>query len=222
MLQLYPALVDRDRKADLTLLSPGPAAGAGHRAGVRRLMLKSLPQQCGLIKDAVHGDRVLKLSYFGIGSEADLVDDILRAAADDAFALGAGEPVRTRAAFAARLEAGRANLVASAEDLLRLMRPMLERYREIRDRLDAGSRLPDSARVDIQQQLGHLVYPGFLTATPPQWRPHLSRYLHAIAVRLDKLAAGHPKDAVHQGYVADAASPLACWVHQWPAERPWP
>ncbi len=120
------------------------------------------------------------------------------------------------------MEAGRANLVASAEDLLRLVRPMLERYREIHDRLDAGSRLPDSARVDIQQQLGHLVYPGFLTATPPQWRPHLSRYLHAIVVRLDKLAAGHPKDAVHQSYVADAASPLACWVHQWPAERPWP
>jgi ATP-dependent helicase HrpA len=222
VLQLYPALIERDRKADLTLLSPGPAANAAHRAGVRRLMLKSLPQQCGLINDTMHGDRVLKLSYFGIGSEAELLDDILRAAADDAFALAAGEPVRTGAAFAARLESGRAKLVASAEALLRLVYPMLERHREIRDRLDAGSRLPDNARVDIQQQLSQLVYPGFLTATPPQWRRHLSRYLRAIVVRLDKLATGHPKDAVHQGYVADAAAPLKCWVEQWPADRPWP
>ena len=76
VLQLYPALMDRDRKADLTLLSPGPAASASHRAGVRRLILKSLPQQCGLIQDDVQADRVLKLSYFGIGSEADLLDDV--------------------------------------------------------------------------------------------------------------------------------------------------
>ena len=146
----------------------------------------------------------------------------LSAAADEVFSLSTGEPIRTAEDFAARVESGRANLVARAEALLRLLHPILEHHRDIRERLDAGSRLPDKARADIQQQLGQLVYPGFLTATPTHWRPHLSRYLCAIAVRLDKLSAGHPKDAVHQGYVAAAAAPLQRWVDQWPADHPWP
>src|SRR6185436_19447332 len=55
-LSLYPALVDVNGHVNLTLLPPGPAAVALHRGGVRRLLLKALPQQAALIRDRALAD----------------------------------------------------------------------------------------------------------------------------------------------------------------------
>src|SRR6185503_11266527 len=86
-LSLYPALVDVDGHVNLTLLPPGPAAVALHRGGVRRLLLKALPQQAALIRDRALADRALVLAYHGVADSVALVDDLLLAAAEQAFAL---------------------------------------------------------------------------------------------------------------------------------------
>src|SRR5690606_34302223 len=104
-LALYPALLDVDRRVDLELIAPGPAAAVRHRLGVRRLLLKQLPQQTEMVRRRVLDDRELVLSYHGVGIGDALVDDVVSAAADDAFDLDA--PIRTAAEFGARLERGR-------------------------------------------------------------------------------------------------------------------
>ena len=58
---LYAALVDDHGRVDLRLLPPGPAAVARHRLGVRRLLLKSLPQQIAMIRARLLADRELVL-----------------------------------------------------------------------------------------------------------------------------------------------------------------
>ena len=55
------------------------------------------------------------------------------------------------------------------------------------------------ALADIRDQLAHLIYPGFLRQTPPEWLPHLPRYLRAIAVRLNKLRQAPDKDRQRSG-----------------------
>jgi ATP-dependent helicase HrpA len=49
---------------------------------------------------------------------------------------------------------------------------------------------------DIKQQLGNLVYPGFVRETPAAWLKEFPRYLKAIELRLEKLGAQVQKDRV--------------------------
>ena len=220
-LALYPALLDVGGRVDLELIAPGPGAAARHRLGVRRLLLKQLAQQTDLIRRRVLDDRELILSYLGVGTGDELVDDIACAAADEAFDLDA--PIRTGTEFHARLEKGRAELVPAAERLIALARRVLAEHRALRRRLERdGARLPEAAVGDVSAQLDALVRPGFLSATPPRWRAHLPRYLKAAAQRLDKLAQRAPKDAEHQAVVRDAAQRLDDWRQRQPPDWPWP
>ncbi len=221
-LALYPALVDARGRVDLELLPPGPAAAQMHRAGVRRLLVKSLPQQAELVRRSVLEDRALVLSYHGIGSGEELVDDVLCAAADEAFPLD--PPPRTAAAFAACLEAGRAGLVPAALRLVVLLREVLPPYRELARRLEKAGRggAPERALDDIGAQLEGLVHPYFMTQTPPEWRAQLPRYLRAAALRLEKLGQPAPKDAEHQAAVERAAERLEAWCSRQPPNWPWP
>src|SRR5690606_23102349 len=86
----------------------------------------------------------------------------------------------------------------------------------------ASTDMSAAARADIEAQLDGLIYPGFLAATPPEWQPRLSRYLHAVQIRLRKLSERHPKDAEFMGRVQAAAAPLAAWRERLPADWPWP
>ncbi len=220
-LELYPAFVDASGRVDLTLLPPGPVAAERHRRGVRRLYVLALPQQAAFVRDRVRGDRAMLLAFHGIGTEAELVDDVLLAAAEECF--GADDLVRTQAEFDRRLDQRRAAFVPAAERLLEQLSGSLSEYRALKRRLDAPAvPLPDAARADIEAQLGQLIRPYMLSETPVPWRAHLRRYLSAIGVRLDKLEQRHPKDAESQARVEAARARFDAWRAQQPPEWPLP
>ncbi len=52
---------------------------------------------------------------------------------------------------------------------------------------------------DIKQQLGNLVYAGFVRETPGDWLKEVPRYLKAIEQRLDKVGAQVQRDRVWTG-----------------------
>jgi len=47
---------------------------------------------------------------------------------------------------------------------------------------------------DVAAQAERLVYPGFVAATPAQWRPRLAAFLDAAGRRLDKLPGRLDRD----------------------------
>ena len=218
--RLYPSLVDERARVDLRLLPPGAAAVEQHRGGVRRLLLKSVPQQAGLIRERALADRETLLAYHGVGGAEDLVEDLLLASADEAFALGT--PIRTRAAFDAALDAGRAELVGAADALRALLRDVVTLARELRRDLKAATGKGANTKVgdEIAAQLDALVGPRLLTSAPPEWRKHLPRYLRAARARWDK--RGDRRDAELAREVQAAAEPLARWRSEWPEGWPWP
>lgn len=67
---------------------------------------------------------------------------------------------------------------------------------------------------DIRNQLASLIYPGFINQTPPEWLPHLPRYLRAIHLRLQKLRQAPDKDRQRS---SDIIRLSALWQRQ--AER---
>jgi ATP-dependent helicase HrpA len=219
-LALYPCLVDTAGRVDLRLEPPGAAAVALHRAGVRRLLLKALPQQASLVRDRTLADRELVLAYHGIGDSAALVDDVLSAAAEDVFELE--QPIRTAAAFAACLDRGRANLVAAADELRGLLREILPTYRALKRALDAAVKHEAHAAVrdDLAAQLEGLVGPRMLTTTPREWRRHLPRYLAAAELRWQK--RGQRTERENAAQVREAVDRLTQWRATRPEGMPWP
>jgi ATP-dependent helicase HrpA len=203
---LWPALHDAEGQVELRLAPPGPPAVAQHRRGVRRLLLKCLPQQAALVRDGTLAERDLVLAYHGIGSTDALVDDLLCASAEQCFVLD--PPIRERAVFVARLAEGRADLVATAERLRGLLREILPLYRQLRRELDAasGKGAQPAIRDDLAMQLSQLVGPYFLSNTPAHWRKHLPRYLRAAQQRWQK--RGQRQDAELVAPVHSAAARL--------------
>ncbi|HUL82759.1 MAG TPA: DUF3418 domain-containing protein, partial [Gammaproteobacteria bacterium] len=218
--QLYPSLIDEHGRVHLRLLPPDAGAVEQHRAGVRRLLLKCVPQQAALIRDRALKDRELLLAYHGVASADELADDLLLASADEAFALS--PPIRTRAAFDASLDAGRADLVAKADALRALLRDVVSLVRELRRDMKSalGQGAQPAIREEIAAQLGELVGPRTLSGTPPEWRKHLPRYVRAARARWDK--RGDRRDAELARQARDAAAPLERWRAEWPEDWPWP
>jgi len=219
-LSLYPALVDVDGRVDLTLQPPGAAAAAVHRGGVRRLLLKALPQQTALIRDRALADRALVLAYHGVADSGALVDDLLLAAAEQAFVLD--PPVRTEAEFAALLKRGRAQLVSEADALRTLLGEILPLQRSLRRALDAAAKkdAQASTRSELSAQLAELVGPRMLTDTPREWRPHLPRYLRAAEHRWEK--RGQRNEPELAAEARTAAARLEHWRATRPPGAPWP
>jgi ATP-dependent helicase HrpA len=187
---------------------------------VRRLILKALPQQAALIRDRTLADRALLLGYHGVGDNAALVDDLLLAAAEQAFELD--PPVRTDAEFAALLKRGRAQLVPEADRLRVLLGEILPLQRSLRRALDAAAGKDSQAavRADVAAQLAALVGPRMLTDTPREWRPHLPRYLRAAEQRWEK--RGQRKEPELAAEVRTAAARLEHWRSTQPHGAPWP
>jgi ATP-dependent helicase HrpA len=213
--------VDDGGRVDLRLLPPGASSVEQHRRGVRRLLLKSLPQQTALIRDRLFAARDVVLGFHGLGDNAALLDDVLTASADQSFSLE--PPPRTAEEFAAVLGAGRATLVATADELLALLREILPLHRALRGALAAGTgRNPAAAAVhaDLTAQLERLLPPSFLTATPPEWRRHLPRYLRAAQQRWDR--RGQRRDAELAAEVRAAEARLERWSAALPPGWPWP
>jgi ATP-dependent helicase HrpA len=75
-------------------------------------------------------------------------------------------------------------LVAVASNALEI----LDELREIRRTLADGWVEPyEAATTDIEEQIGRLVYPGFLTSVGADRLPDILRYLRAISRRLETL-----------------------------------
>jgi ATP-dependent helicase HrpA len=197
----YPALVaESDGTLALRVLDSPTRADTAIRAGLRRLIGWRLgPAFKTLARDVPQFQR-MTLHYLGLGTQEQLRDDVLNAILDRAFLTGELLP-RDRAAFEALLERGRTRLSAARAEIGQTAAEILAAYHEVRCLLNEASPVWAEALDDVRDQLAHLVYPGFLSQTPPEWLPHLPRYLRAIALRLEKLQQAPDRDRQRRGEI---------------------
>ncbi|MBX3159045.1 MAG: ATP-dependent RNA helicase HrpA [Deltaproteobacteria bacterium] len=178
--QAHPALVDAEHSVELRLLESPAAAQAATRDGMRRLVLfhVGVPEPRGA--GALQKDARRQLAHRAI---------------DEAFTLD--DPPRDRAAFHARLAAGRLQLPGVLEDLARLAQDITLELGKVQHALRPLTGKPGIAKAvvdDVQSQLAHLAPPDWLRATPSARLPHLVRYLRALHVRLQRQANDPQKD----------------------------
>ncbi len=188
----FPAFVDCGDAIRIDVFDEAPVAREQHLAGVRRLLVIALREPLKAIARHVPDAQKLVISYARIDTDDALWRDfgqavLLRAVGD------AGDPV-TREAFERLLEQVRPRLSLIAAELGRTLQQVLDEYgaalRKVQS-VSAGAREPHvlAALDDIREQLGELVYPGFLVRTPPEAFGHLTRYLKAVVLRLERVRA---------------------------------
>ncbi|MDH5572661.1 MAG: DUF3418 domain-containing protein, partial [Gammaproteobacteria bacterium] len=133
-----------------------------------------------------HLDKI-QLYYVSIGNKQSLLLDLEDAIIDYAM-FSEGDDIRTAKDFNRQAAAARQNLLSVANEICDSIHDALAQYHQISKRLQGNIPLSwfDAVK-DIKQQLGCLVYEGFINATPRQWLKHLPRYLKAINLRLDKI-----------------------------------
>jgi ATP-dependent helicase HrpA len=190
----FPALVAEDGRVNLRLLDAPGKAAATHREGVLQLFRRRAAQGVKYLEKNLPGQQALCLLYAAVGPCEELKADLLRRVLDAALYKD-GEPIRTRTGFEQAADRAEGELVSLANDYAAIVKDVLQAYREVNARLK-GSMNPQwlASMHDIQSQLAHLVYPGFIRATPAERLAELPRYLQAAAVRLDKLARDPQRD----------------------------
>ncbi|MFG0867135.1 ATP-dependent RNA helicase HrpA [Pseudomonas sp. FYR_7] len=201
---VYPALVEDNGTVREGRFSTQAEADFQHRRALQRLLLQQLAEPAKFLRGKLPGLTELGLLYRDMGRVDALVEDILLASLDSCIL--DGEPVLPRegAALAALAERKRGSWAEHAERLARQTLEVLKLWHGLQKRFKGKIDLSQAVALnDIKQQLGNLVYPGFVRETPALWFKELPRYLKAIELRLEKLGSQVQKDRVWSGELAN-------------------
>jgi len=188
----YPALVDHGAQVRVEVFDEPAVAAAKHRAGLRRLVALQLREPLKYLEKQLPGLQAIAALYLNLGTPDELRAQLVEVALDRSFL---ADPLPTdRAAFEARIAAGRPRLSLVAQEVARCAAAVLAEHAAAQRKLK-DSRPPKEVADDIAAQLQRLLPRRFLADTPWPQLQHLPRYLKAVVLRLDKLRADPARDA---------------------------
>lgn len=193
----FPALVVEKQAVALRLLdNPLEAEQESVRGVVALLQIQLASSVKYLLKDLLK-NKDMALSIMNLGRRDEVVQDLINAAVYRACLEGFALP-RDAEAFAAAVSRGKNTLVAIANQYESLLLQMLELVVQIRKKMKTSANALQLAATfgDIQQQLEHLLYKGFMSRAPWEWLEQYPRYLKAILLRLEKAPLDIQKDRI--------------------------
>ncbi len=190
----YPALVDNDLTVDLKLLESAAAAAAAMRNGLRKLVLLELRTTYYQQEQPLPGT-IATGPFFTPNYPLTPRRQIVMRALDEAFDLA--DVPRTKAAFTARLVAGRAQFPKALTQWGKLAVDLGVDVTKVRTALKPLAGKPGPLKLavdDITSQLAHLLPPDVLLSMPAARIPHVTRYLRGVQTRLQRLTVDVMKD----------------------------
>ncbi len=194
----YPALVSKRNGVDLKVMDNPLEASFVTKFGVLRLAALACAETTKYLQRQLLKGNDLALSVLRLGKREDVIDDVILAAIGDAVFIDDTVPL-TKTQFEQLLQAGRSNIVASAEKYECLLIEILDKMLAIKKTLKAHKNPLSIALAagDINAQLEALVVPGFLRRTPFARLLHYPRYLSAIVLRLEKVGQNPARDSAY-------------------------
>jgi ATP-dependent helicase HrpA len=189
----FPALIDRGAHVEIEVFDEPAAAALKHRAGLRRLVALQIREPLKFLEKNIPELTRMAVAYMAIGGSAEeLRAQVIEVALDRAFL---ADPLPTdAAAFARRVEEGRARLNLIAQEVARQAGAVLVEHAAAARKLK-DTRPAKEVADDVSAQLARLVPRRFLAETPWAALQHLPRYLKAVTLRLDKWRADPARDA---------------------------
>jgi ATP-dependent helicase HrpA len=190
----YPALVDNENTVDLRLMESAEAALTATRDGLRKLYLLQL------------STTIVKLeAKLPATLRSPLKRHVVLRALDDAFDLFNEKSIpRNKVDFLARFIAGRdalPTMLVQRSNVAVLLIAELDKVMATVKTLAGRPGVTRAAIDDIQSQLAHLAPADLLRITPIVRLDHITRYLKAVVVRLQRLTHDPQKDQQKAGAV---------------------
>jgi len=205
----YPALADEAGTVAVRVFETPTSQLAAHRAGVRRLLLESLPSPVKSLIRGVSPQSRLLLGRAPHGSPAALLDDVIAAAVDHQLQLAEPLPWRREEYQRVRDQVA-AGFGGEAARLLGTVEQIVAAGQQVELALAELSTPPlRVVRVELEAQLHGLLYPGFVLDTGAIQLPQLPRYLQAMARRAADARLNLARDRDRQGQVAVLLADLA-------------
>ncbi len=190
----YPALVDEGDTVAVALLPTEAEQQRAMWAGTRRLVLLAVPGLSKLVQRGLDRQARLVLARNPDGSTEALLADCIDCAVD-ALIAACGGPPRDEDGFARLRDRAHGELADATRAVLAHVQRSLAIVHSVEARLaELTIAVLAPAVADVRAQLAGLLGPGFVTATGAQRLADLTRYLQAIARRLDKLPRDPDRD----------------------------
>ncbi len=187
-LRMYPGIEDTGGAVRLRLFPSAATAAGASLHGVVRLAALALPQQHDLVARQCADDRELALLAAAAGFDRSLFAEVADRAVADALRIDDQHLPRSAAAFAARVDAARADVANHGEHVARAVGGVLSALKEARAALDPlDGPVFAAGRDAIQRQLALLLSPGWVRATPAPAFAQLPKYVKAAARRAQRL-----------------------------------
>jgi ATP-dependent helicase HrpA len=181
----YPALVDQQDSVAIRLFDTFEAADSSMRVGVKRLLCLALREQVKQLEKRLPINQQAVLLLSGLIERDKLHADMLAAILDRAF-LGDDTLPRTQSEFIAQTGKARSRLGIIVNTYAELIEAIAKAYQTFKQLMASMGKLDRGLEESLQEQLQHLIYPGFLSDTHWQYLQHYPRYLKGMTLRLEK------------------------------------
>ncbi|MBB5084587.1 ATP-dependent helicase HrpA [Nonomuraea endophytica] len=180
----FPALVDEGSSVGVKIYETQAEQRRSMWTGTRRLLLLNVTNPARSLLGGLSNQAKLALSRSPHGGAVALFDDVVNAAVDQLMA-DVGGPAWDPVSFDRLYQHVRADLYETARDVLGKVEQILSTWHTIGTQLSGLRR--SASTDDARDQLGKLIYAGFVTGTGVKRLPDISRYLRALERRLTKL-----------------------------------
>ncbi|MPV88905.1 DUF3418 domain-containing protein [Georgenia ruanii] len=202
----YPALVQvagprgAAPTVSLRVLADASTQADAHRLGLRRLVLTEAALNTPRVTSRWTGKEALTLAASPYPSTEDLVADVQLAAVgalvDEWTAAHGGHQVVDAGRYRELVAHVRAALEDRVYRVIGQVVTALDAHRELEATIKAASSIALlNTLTDVRDQVARLVYPGFVSATPPGQLVHLPRYLRAAQRRIERAQVNVHQDA---------------------------
>jgi ATP-dependent helicase HrpA len=191
----YPALIDEGSRVGLTICRTADLQLATHALGLRRLVLLDTPDPTRWVVAHLSNADKLALGTGPYASVPALLADARLASVGELIRRHQHGPVRDAGSFADLCDRVRIDNADLMRQITGLAAQICDRNGTVLDALDQARTASEAAASDIAEQVGNLVFAGFLGATPYEHLTELPRYLKAVQSRIETLISSPARDA---------------------------
>ena len=218
-MKAFPALVDEKDSVAIRLFETEQEQQQAMWQGSRRLLLLNIPSPIKYLHEKLPNKAKLGLYFNPYGKVLDLIDDCIACGIDSLIAKHGG-PAWSEEGFTQLHEQVRAELNDEVVSIARQVEQILTTANGINKRLKGRVDMSLAlALSDIKNQVGNLIYRGFVTATGASRLPDVERYLHAIERRLEKVATDPHRDRAQMLKVEQVQQAWKQMLNKLPAQR---
>ncbi len=207
----YPTLVDSGSAVAIRLMATPSEQEAGSAAGVRRLLMLTIPSPLSYVREHLSQTEKLALATSPYQNTQALFDDCLVAVIDQRLrSLAPDGLLWTRDEFESARASISAQLVDALYSCVGTVVATLQAARSAERALSQATSMAVLPAIsDARAQLSAIVYPGFIARTGVDRLRHVPRYLSGIHTRLQKLPTELARDRAWMNEVHAATARYA-------------